>query len=593
MTKIAPSRKAAAARESPLPAARLRAIDAAAVALLLTIALFMAARSGFRRGMELMPWPDGLEYAAAAVNLDHGLGPVLHFGGYSYPSRYTEGYPMLLAAAFPLLRHRVELLCLATLVLGLVAISALYALTLLMFGRLSALVAGALLTLSPLFITYSTLVLSDVPTLTVTILAALALFYASEAEDAASSASAWIVATGLCGLFAGFTIIIRPTNATIVVGIAVALYAVRPRRRISEMLPPAIALAIGLAIFPAWQAIENWRRLGGPFNSGYVFWVPEVYGTLGKTFGAQFLFGPTMPRNPHGNVLSYLVTIAGLDGMLGDPGDPRYVLYPFAAAVFAVIGIRAALRDSAGRPAARVVWFGLGFLVSLLVLYLFYFFTEMAFILPALFIVFAAAGYGVIVGNRALRDARANRRRTSRDLAVIAFVAVLDLMLAFSIATEAGSRAAATPRPSAMVPALVTIRAQLEPDAIVVSNISLQFLELYFAKPGTRLLGLNSFDPGEQFTDYHLARLYAKRGEGWKGRVPPVVFAGQRIDDAELKSLEDSARAGKPLYLLVAAPEHRAYADLLKDELTRLGDSFALEPIAQSDLLEFDRLKLR
>ena len=163
--------------------------------MLLTLALFMMARSGFRRGMELMPWPDGLEYAAAAVNLDRGMGPVLHFGGYSYPSRYTEGYPLILAAAYPILGHRVELLCLATVVMGLVAIVALYILTFAMFGRRSAFAACALLALSPVFITYSTLVLSDVPTMAVTILTALMLYRASEAEDASSSSS-WMIAAG-------------------------------------------------------------------------------------------------------------------------------------------------------------------------------------------------------------------------------------------------------------------------------------------------------------------------------------------------------------------------------------------------------------
>ena len=43
-----------------------------------------------------MPWPDGLEYAASAVNLASGRGAVLHFGGYTYPSRYTAGYPLIL-----------------------------------------------------------------------------------------------------------------------------------------------------------------------------------------------------------------------------------------------------------------------------------------------------------------------------------------------------------------------------------------------------------------------------------------------------------------------------------------------------------------
>src|SRR5580692_11109921 len=56
----------------------------------------LAKSTGLRRAMELMPWPDGLEYSAAALNLTKGRGPVLHFGGYTYPSRYTAGYPLLL-----------------------------------------------------------------------------------------------------------------------------------------------------------------------------------------------------------------------------------------------------------------------------------------------------------------------------------------------------------------------------------------------------------------------------------------------------------------------------------------------------------------
>src|SRR5271168_5414014 len=60
------------------------------------LVVVMVRSAGSRRGLELMPWPDGLEYAASAVNLAHGRGAVLHFGGYTYPSRYTGGYPLIL-----------------------------------------------------------------------------------------------------------------------------------------------------------------------------------------------------------------------------------------------------------------------------------------------------------------------------------------------------------------------------------------------------------------------------------------------------------------------------------------------------------------
>src|SRR6202011_4835879 len=136
--------------------------------------------------------------------------------------------------------------------------------------------------------------------------------------------------------------------------IATAMFVVRFRRRLVELIPAAIAFGIAFAIFPLWQAWTNYRYLKGLTNSGYVFWVPEVYGSFAKTFNPRFMFGATMPGNPYGNVLSYVLTLARLDGMLGDPGDPRYLLYPFAAAVFTAVGIVFALKSQA-RVTRRVM----------------------------------------------------------------------------------------------------------------------------------------------------------------------------------------------------------------------------------------------
>jgi 4-amino-4-deoxy-L-arabinose transferase-like glycosyltransferase len=560
--------------------------------MLLTLALFMMARSGFRRGMDLMPWPDGLEYAAAAVNLDRGLGPVLHFAGYSYPSRYTEGYPLMLAAAFPILGRHVERLCLVTMAMGLIAISALYLLAFRMFGRLSAIASGALLALSPVFVTYSTLVLSDVPTMTVTILAAIALYDAGAAEDAPSATLSWIVFSALCGLMAGFTVMIRPTNATMLIGIAAAMFMIRSRREATDLQIGAVSFGIAFAIFPIWQAWTNSNHLGGASSSGYVFWVPEVYGSFAKTFNPRFLFGATMPGNPYGNGPSYVLTLLGLDGMLGDPGDPRYLMYPFAAAVFAIVGIVGALKSGA-RPVERVMWFGLAFLASLVALYLFYFFTEVAFILPATFILFLASGHGIVTANRAMLAARTRPRKSSRDNAIIAGVIALDLMLAISLLAETSARIAASPQHSKMVPTLLAMDSHLEPNAIVVSNISLLFLDLYMAKSNTEFIGLNPYDPGGEFTDYHLARLYSKKAAGWPGPVPPVLFAGPHMDEGEVKSLVDAIHAGRPAYLLMAPPERADYAYLLKDELGQVSASFNLDAAAHSDSADLFHLTPR
>src|SRR5260221_10013534 len=77
-----------------------RVLDGVTVAAIVLLANVVERSASLRRGIELMPWPDGLEYAAAGVNLAKGRGVVLHFGGYTYPSRYTGGYPLILEIAY-------------------------------------------------------------------------------------------------------------------------------------------------------------------------------------------------------------------------------------------------------------------------------------------------------------------------------------------------------------------------------------------------------------------------------------------------------------------------------------------------------------
>src|SRR5580704_5471416 len=398
------------------------------VAALLILTYVLVTSAGLRRGVELMPWPDGLEYAASGVNLANGRGAVLHFGGYTYPSRYTAGYPLILAFFHCLYGGEFRPLN-AALILGMLSVFGIFMLTRGQFWRLAATVAALLLALSPVFITYSSLVMSDVPTLFVTICAAVMLAVATSNYMNQSSSwirmSAWLV----FGLLAGFSTIIRPTNATILVGFALCVVMVPfEKGDLSVLIKAGIAVAIGFAIPVVWQLHQNAINLGSPFASGYAWWVPEVYGAGGKTFSIAYLFGPTMPRNPHGNVIVYATTLLGLDGMLGDRGDARYFLYPFAAAVFAIVGFVAILRAPERTSARRLMWFGLGYLGALTLLYCFYLFTDVAFILPGAFVLFIAAGAGAALANRWIREVIQNRNRSIGQFAAAAGVIVLDVL---------------------------------------------------------------------------------------------------------------------------------------------------------------------
>src|SRR5215471_15435078 len=442
MTTGSSKRTSPASTALAAPARSVR--DVVTLALLVGLAFLMMAHSGSRRGVELMPWPDGLEYAAQAVNLDDGRGPVLHFGGYSYPSRYPAGYPLILAAALPIIGHDVARLYTVTIAMGLCAIVAIYLLALKLFGRSSAILAAVLLTLCPVSVAYSTLVLSDVPTMSVTILAAWALARATDEESRPGRETALCATWTILGFIAGFSAIMRPTNAMIVGAIALALIAVPPRGvGIRGMAAAAVGFFVGLAVMPLLQIRSNAINLGGALGSGYRWWVPEVYSQSGRQFNVSHLFGPTLPRNPHGNVPVYVTALLGLDGMLGDQGDPRYFLYPFAAAAFALLGIVTVLQDREHRTAGRVVYFGLALLGLLFAVYIFDLFTETAYLLPGVFIVFIMAGYGAVVANRWMRATFSARAKSLPRLAAAIGVLILDLLLLIALATEISVRLSA------------------------------------------------------------------------------------------------------------------------------------------------------
>jgi Dolichyl-phosphate-mannose-protein mannosyltransferase len=566
---------------------RLRFRDFLITAPILVLTFFIQRSAGIRRGLELMPWPDGLEYASATVNLAKGRGAVLHFGGYTYPSRYTAGYPLLLDILSRLWGGHFQLFVVGSSMLATFSIIAIFLISLELYDSVTATVAAIVLLLSPVFITYSSLVMSDVPTLCVTLCAVLAFMSATSVES-----SQWrrLAAWGFLGFFAGFSTIMRPTNAAILVGLAICIAMVPLEKRDpASLIRAGIAVAIGFAIPVAWQLHQNSVNLGSAFASGYAWWVPEVYGPGGRTFSAAYLFGPTMPRNPYGNVIVYVTTLLGLDGFIGHRASPGYSLYPFAAAVFAIVGFLAILRSAEKSQARRMLWFGLGYLGALIVMYCLYIFTDVAFILPAAFILFIAAGAGAAIANQWMRDVLRNRDRSANQLAAALGVVLLDLLLIVSLASEAVVRLSAQPADSAMVESLQSLDSSMPWDVTIVSNISLQFLDLYLGE--TRgYVGLNSMDPGERFTDYHLHRLYEKRAAGWSGAVPPVVFDGEQMSPAVADSL---ASAKTPVFLLLAAPESQQYADVLKGELEQLQGKFAIEAVSQNEAVAVYRLTAR
>ena len=558
---------------------RFEKIDAAALALILGLALLLTAGTGFAVGQEFWPTPDAEEYAATAVNLDRGLGPVLHFGGISYPTLHPIGYPLILAAAYPLLGHRPERLCIVTALTALIAIAGLYILTLWVFDRPSAVLAGLLLATSPYFLVCSTLVMSDVPALAVVVLAVLAFLYAEERQS--------LVASALCGLLAGLAVTIRVTDGAILAGMLAAVILVRPRRL---QFARVTAFAIGFTAFPGLQAWVNLHYLGSIFSSGYTFWWREDF----THFKLSYLVVPSDPTDRHGNLVAYAITMLGLDGIFGQPAfvntefrtsvHTRYFFYPFPVVIFAGLGVFFAMRGKwRNASTMRAVYLGLGFLASLLVIYLPYFDFYPRFMLPALFIVLAAAGWGLVGANRRLKWGWAG-------LAVIA----LDALLAGAMVLETAPRLAAMPvPPSELVAHVLAIRPRLT-NAVVVSNISLQWLELYAGGEGTEFVGLNNLYAEKQPAgEFRLYCLNQKKSKGWSGPIPPILLPNGELDLVQARRLAQQDKKGRPVYLLLTKPLTEYWFKELGREGVEIVRYFSLETIADYPEMGLYRLKAR
>jgi len=566
-------------RPVKIPEFRVEKIDALALALVLGFALLMIIRTGFIHGQELWPTPDAIEYAAMAVNMDRGLGPVLHFGGHTYPPRYMIGYPLILAAAYPLVGHRPESLWVATTFMALVAIAGLYIFALWAFDRPSAIAAAVLLSTSPYFLGLSPTVMSDVPSVAVLGVAAVAFLYAAGKES--------VIASALCGIFTGFAMAIRVTNGAILLGMLAAVLLVEPRRlRLGQL----IAFAIGLTAFPGLQAWENFRFFGSPFSSGYAFWLPLDYKSFSRTFDPRLLFMPVDPAFRHGHLFYYGFALLGLDGLFGQIdlnaeagtlAHSHYAFYPFPVALFAVMGAFFVLRHTHNANARRAIFLSSGFLAASLIVYVLYFYTDPRFLIPASFVVMATAAYGLVNANRAFD-------RGWKRFAVLG----LDVILGVAIAVETVTRIATPAAPSKLVPEVIAMQPVLK-NSVVVSDLSLQWLEVFLHDEGIDFVSLTDLYAGELHGEYHLFFLNENKSANSSVPLPHVLLPSGKVDFSEALRLAKEDKSGRPVYLLVAMPMTDEWTARLTHMFAEIDRYFSHEAVVDLPEVGLYRLKPR
>jgi hypothetical protein len=171
-------------------------------------------------------------------------------------------------------------------------------------------------------------------------------------------------------------------------------------------------------------------------------------------------------------------------------------------------------------------------------------------------------------------------------------VIALDVVLAVAMLIETGSRLT-TPAPprSELVAEVQALRPELK-NAVLVSDISLQWLELIADGEQTEFVGLSSNLYGRPVNEKHLAWLYQKKSKGWSGPVPLIlILPSGGLDPAVARKLADDDQQGRPVYLLVAMPQTTEWFNVLKREFAEVDRDFSHEPIERNREVGLYRLK--
>jgi len=275
-----------------------RAIGVVLAGLLLVV-FAIAAWPKIEPGWIPGPRPDAEEYAHLASALLHGTYLIDYPSGAVQPSRYSPGFPIMLAPSVAIggLEAAVWTSYLAALALG--TLAAIIAARL--GGGVAAPLAVVLTIFTPAVVSLSAVVMSDVPFAAVG-LGQLALLALASGQRSAASA----------GVLAAVLVWMRPAALTLIIASLMALWGARCALR------RAAAFVVGL--LPLLLALAAWQRVayGSPLTTSYQAFNESVGAGsgLGNFFSLGYAFGPPWNAYLAGttpNAVVYGTSLLGVD----------------------------------------------------------------------------------------------------------------------------------------------------------------------------------------------------------------------------------------------------------------------------------------
>jgi 4-amino-4-deoxy-L-arabinose transferase-like glycosyltransferase len=404
--------------------------------------------------------PDSVEYAVGAYHLAADKTIEIVLGHHAYPSRYSPGYPVFIAASYLVTGLRVENAVYASLLAALIAAGVLFLVARRFFDLGPSAFCVLVLYSSILFIYASQTVMADILSCAL----AVATFFLCLRIVRKVSWGECV----LLGCVLGSAFAVRNSSICLFPCAAAALWPTRKK------ITAAAATALGALPFFLALFSYNRRWFGTWMRTGYAYWVSNRYETLSQTFSLSNLWGSRSQGG--GNLVYYLKSLAFFFPFLRPVAAPCYVWSGLAVILLSLIGLWSLWTQRCEDMERKALFsFGLVWIVSLFILYGCYFYRELTgrFFLEVIPFIALFSVEGALWVR--------TRLKAPWVAALLAVLLVFRLVVAVDWNIRRLDRWPGSP----LLETMHWLKDHTEPDAVIISGFDGVYME-YFVTGGTR-----------------------------------------------------------------------------------------------------------
>jgi 4-amino-4-deoxy-L-arabinose transferase-like glycosyltransferase len=369
--------------------------------------------------------PDSEQYAIGGYNISQGKGFSIYINDLRLPPQYPPGLSLILAPFYRLTGAELHEAIYVILAFSLFSILLCYLFARTVFGAPIALLSALLLTVAPLYVGYSQVLISDMVSNSFILLGLWLAWLAVTSEGKAP----WLWLTA--GMSCGFSATLHLLSGITIVPLLVAWW-LKTRGRFRGSVPPLAMLAAGFVIGVSPLLIINRLEFGGIFRTGYDYW--ERWGQGQNNFSLLYAIRNTAVSeagDARGNISFFIVHFLGLSWpTLFAPYFPSVLLLAFCGAIASV-----KRNAAAGRGVFSFTVMSISLIFSVLITLFFYSFQMSKFFLPTVPFVCVLAARGTVVLLKSCRGSDLRSRLLRIPVGFLLLVTALGCWWPYAIAT--------------------------------------------------------------------------------------------------------------------------------------------------------------